>query len=266
MNYILIILGSDVSSSVAKDGIAASAAMDALAAKGRLGVIDGWKGLDSLCASEPDDGQVCFTCGLASLDSEGNVRGFLADEGEIQELLEKVNNTQIDGVNFQAELKGRDVLLTLDGEWLSRRVYPNPCTPGMPLTQVCAAVSGKTEAAKKAKKTASAINKLTYRLAKKSCRALFIKKVGARKPLPDGFEVFEMEGDIDSGLLVRVNDNRTVTVVIQPAGSSANVLIHGGGIMPGETKKFCSAACSRGFKLQADALLPWVQRATGSGF
>jgi len=156
-----------------------------------------------------------LTCGMASLESDGHVSGFLTDESDILELLDKVNSTQIDGVNFQAELRGKDVTLLLDGEGVSRKVHPNSCNPGMPLSQVSAAVAGKTEAAKQSKKTASVLNKLIYRMAKKSGRTLFVKSVGARKSLPASFELLELEGCIDEGLLSRIMDANTVTILIQ---------------------------------------------------
>jgi hypothetical protein len=141
-------------------------------------------------------------------------------------------------------------------------VCPNSCTPGIPLAQVAAAASGKGDAARQAKKTASALNKLIYRTARKSGRALFIRKVGARKAFPEGLDVLEPKGEAGVELLARIRDPNTVTVALQPNGSLARVLIHGGGLIGSGSKKFCEAACSRGFCLRADGLLPWVMRAT----
>jgi len=242
--------------------------LDALAANGRLGMIEGWSGLDCLFGEQADgDGCITLTCGIASLDSQRNVSGFLADRKEAEELLEMINSTEIDGVKFQAEARGSDIILKLDGEGLSRKIVPNPCTPGMPLAQVCAS-------SKEGKRTASALNKLIYRITKNSPEsALFVRKVGSSRSPPEGFEVMQLNGAISAEFLSRIkNSSDLVTILIsQPDGGkdssgSAHVLIHGGGILPGSVKKFCGAACSRGFRIGAEDFLPWVMRATGGTF
>lgn len=235
-----------------------------LAASSRLGMIEGWKGLESLLQDEPaEEGVIKLTCGAAALDGDGNISAILTDKSDMQELAEAICNMEIDGVKFQAEAKGRDILLALDGEGLSARIMPNPCAPGAPLAQVCAS-------AKQGKKTASALNKLIYRTAKKRGRALFVKRVGAAKPLPEGFELMELNADIDCKLFSKIkNSSGLVTIIIwdRRGSNPANtpVLIHGAGLVGSGAGKFSDAACSRGFRMQADGLLPWVMRAASAG-
>ena len=256
MNYLLIIhQGKE------------SPELDSLAANGRVGVIEGWKGTDCLFGEQADGSGLTLTCGIASLDGQRNVSGFVTDMKEAEELLEAINSIEIDGVKFQAEAKGNDVILSLDGEGLSRKIVPNPCKPGAPIAQVCAS-------SKEGKKTTSSLNKLIYRVTKNLPEsALFVRKVGSSRGPPDGFEVMQLNGAISSELLDRIKNSRDlVTILIsqhegrQDSSESANVLIHGGGILPGSVKKFCGPACSRGFCLSAEELIPWVLRATGGTF
>jgi len=251
MKYLLVLLEGAQSSRLN---------IDTLAANGRLGMIEGWSGMESLFGQETsDDGSITFTCSIASLDGQRNVSGFLADTKEAEELLEMINSIEIDGVKFQAEARGSDIILKLDGEGLSRKIVPNPCTPGMPLAQVCAA-------AKPAKKTAAILNKLIYRITKSfPDRAVFVKGVGAIQELPDNFELLNLNQDIDSALLNRIKTSKDlVTIIIWNRGSydPAPALIHGGGLLGSGAKKFSEAACSRGFRIDARGLLPWVLRAT----
>jgi len=252
MNYLLILLGG-AASSVPN--------IDSLAANGRLGMIEGWDGLESLLQDEPaEEGNIKLTCGAASLDEEGNVSALLAENSDVQELAETISSIEVDGVKFQAEARGSDITLELGGEGLSCRIAPNLCAPGMPLAQVCAS-------SKEGKKTTSILNKLIYRIAKKRGKTIFVKKVGTTRPLPDGFELMELNQDVDSTLLSRIkSSDDLVTIIIGAAEGDecAPVLIHGGGLLGGGSKKFCQAACSRGFRIGTGGLLPWVLRATSA--
>ncbi len=251
MKYLLIVL--EASAAEPKPNI------DVLAADGRLGMLEGWKGMESLLPREAGDNPT-FTCGVASLDKEHNASGFVTDKGELDGIAEAIGGTEIDGVKFEAKAAGEGIILGIRGGELSRSIVPNPCTPGMPLAQVCAAT-------KPAKKTASVLNKLIYRIAKGfPGRALFVKEIGAIQELPENFELLKLGKDIDAALLGRIKgDKNLVAILIWNRGryDSAPVLIHGGGILPNRAKKFSEAACSRGFRVRAQDLLTWVMRATG---
>lgn len=259
MNYLLVLLEGFQSP---------NPNIDALAASGRLGFVEGWKGVESLMPREAEDGKATFTCGIASLDKEFNVSGFVTEKDELHEIAEAISGIEIDGVKFDAKTAGNCITLGICNEELSRKIAPNPCTPGMPLAQVCAASSGTGRGCGRhpAKKTASILNKLIYRVTKSfPGRALFVKTVGATQKLPDNFELMKLSQGIDGALLTKIKDAEDlVTILIWNKGhyDPAPVLIHGGAILPGGAKKFSEAACSRGFRVRAEDLLPWVLRAT----
>ena len=236
-----------------------TSALDSIAAESRLGVIEGWNGVESLVSCKQcDGGSLMLVCGIASLDDDRNVSGLISDKSDMIELADAVSNSEIDWVNFQAEVVGGDILVSLEGEGISRKIIPNPCTPGMPLAQVCAS-------AKPAKKTASVLNKLIYRTAKSfPGRAIFVKKSGAPAKLPENFELLRL-GKAGENSYSAIKDSE-IAVVIVPKGGTASVLIRGGGIMGSGAKKFSDAACSRGFCMPADSLLEWVTKAAASRF
>ncbi|MCX6814629.1 MAG: 2,3-bisphosphoglycerate-independent phosphoglycerate mutase [Candidatus Aenigmarchaeota archaeon] len=161
--------------------------MDSLAKQGRLGLLDiGYqKDVDSDvgylnilgCYSKkeypgrgylealglglnPDPKDVCIRGNFATLDQRGMLADRRAGREEIglQELAERLDGTEIDGVKFLVKKSsGHRLVIMLAGESLSEKIIPNdPKRTGVPVPQVAAKSSD-------AKRTASVLNKFLYR-------------------------------------------------------------------------------------------------------
>lgn len=164
MKYLMIFLeGADASLLAAK-----KPNIDALAANGRVGVLN-TKSADTVnttlrllgChGSGSGEGKICLRCSPVSLDGDGNTGSIPASDEDISALAGAVEAMEIDGVKFNAIVAGRYMLVVMSGEGLSPDIIINRCSPGTPLPQIGAAK-------KQAKRTASTLNKLLYRLAKK---------------------------------------------------------------------------------------------------
>jgi hypothetical protein len=253
--------------------------LDRLAASGRVGLVDLGRKTDSrsalslltgadergaACSSaisaglRPSAGDVCLACRVALIGGEGNVSGFAAAPaaGEAAEMLD---GCSIGGIRVSARASGSSVVLVLSGEGVSHDIAPNACAPGAPLPQVCAARSSPA-----AKKTASSLNKLIYRLKKETGMALVVESAGPFRELPQPFPDVESlivtEGN--AGRVLEGIDPSVITIIMLSGSSPAPAIITGGGILPGAARAFSPAACSRGFRVGAEELLPWVLRAT----
>src|SRR4030042_2209572 len=164
--------------------------MDGLARQGRLGLLDiGYrKDLDSDmgylnllgCYSKkhypgrgylealgldlnPGTRDVCIRANFATLDSRGMLADRRAgrDETGLEELAERLDGMEIDGVKFLCrKSSGHRLVIVLSGEGLSERIEPNdPKRTGVAVSQV-------TAKAQEAKFTASVLNKFLYRASK----------------------------------------------------------------------------------------------------
>jgi 2,3-bisphosphoglycerate-independent phosphoglycerate mutase len=161
--------------------------MDALAEKGRLGLLDiGYKkdvdsdvGYLSLlgCYSKQDypgrgylealglglsprPKDVCIRGNFATLDPSGMLADRRAgrDEEGLEELAERLDGMEIDGVKFLVKKSsGHRLVIVLAGEGLADSIAPNdPKRAGVPVPQVAALSSV-------GKRTASCLNKFLYR-------------------------------------------------------------------------------------------------------
>jgi 2,3-bisphosphoglycerate-independent phosphoglycerate mutase len=161
--------------------------MDSLAQKGRLGLLDiGYqKDVDSDvgylnllgCYSkqdypgrgylealglglDPGSKDVCIRANFATLDSSGTLvdRRAGRDETGLEELAEKLDGMEIDGVKFLCKKSsGHRLVIVLSGERLSDKIVPNdPKRTGVAVSQVAAM-------SQEAKRTASVLNKFLYR-------------------------------------------------------------------------------------------------------
>ena len=161
--------------------------MDSLAQKGRLGFLDiGYKkdvdsdvGYLNLlgCYSkqeypgrgylealglglEPGPKDVCIRANFATLDPSGTLTDRRAgrDETGLEELAERLDGMEIDGVKFSCKKSsGHRLVIVLSGKNLSDSIVPNdPKRVGVAVSQV-------TAKAQEAKFTASVLNKFLYR-------------------------------------------------------------------------------------------------------
>ena len=164
--------------------------MDGLARQGRLGLLDiGYrKDVDSDmgylnllgCYSKqdypgrgylealgldlnPGPRDVCIRANFATLDSRGMLADRRAgrDETGLEELAERLDGMEIDGVKFLCrKSSGHRLVIVLSGEGLSERIEPNDSK------RTGVAVSQVTAKAQEAKFTASVLNKFLYRASK----------------------------------------------------------------------------------------------------
>ena len=161
--------------------------IDSLAEKGRLGLLDiGYqKDVDSDvgylnllgCYSKqdypgrgylealglglnPGQSDVCIRANFATLDPSGTLvdRRAGRDEDGLEELAERLDGMEIDGVKFAVrKSSGHRLVLVLEGENLSDAVIPNdPKRTGVAVPQVAAKSSV-------GKRTSSILNKFLYR-------------------------------------------------------------------------------------------------------
>jgi hypothetical protein len=266
--------------------VSVSQILNRLAASGRVGLVDFGKKLSgdsalseltgaddrsALCSSavaaglSPSAGDVILSCRAVCLGKDGNVDGFLTGSDQLEVLVNAVDGAQIDGVNFQAREHNGSMLILMSGEAASHFIAPNKCSPGTALPQV-----GATK--KQAKKTASALNKLIYRTAKKGGISFAVEGSGlfsdadasSAKPAYE-LATFRAKSIAEAEKVLASLDERSTTIIVFAGGALAPAIIHGGGILPGPAKAFSPAACRRGFCVEASSLLDWVSRAAGSG-
>jgi hypothetical protein len=266
--------------------VSVSQMLNMLVASGRVGLVDFGKKLsgdsalseltgaderNALCSSavaaglSPSAGDVILSCRAVCLGKDGNVDGFLTDSSQLEELVGAVDDTQIDGVNFQARAHNGSMLILMSGEAASHFIAPNRCTPGTALPQV-----GATK--KQAKKTASALNKLIYRTAKKGDISFAVEGSGlfsdadatSAKPAYE-LATFHAKNTAEAEQILAGISRDSITIIVFAGGALAPAIISGGGILAGPATSFSPAACRRGFCVEASSLLDWVGRATGSG-
>ena len=112
---------------------------------------------------EPGPKDVCIRANFATLDSGGTLvdRRAGRDETGLEELVERLDGMEIDGVKFLCrKSSGHRLVIVLSGERLSDKIVPNdPKRTGVAVPQVAAM-------AQEAKFTASALNKFLYRATK----------------------------------------------------------------------------------------------------
>jgi hypothetical protein len=274
--------------------------LDALAARGRVGILEGGRedGVADLFGrllGRGDTAGICLSCSVMNLGKDGNI-DMKADESDVQELSLSLDGTEIDGVSFESRAEGNRLILTLSGEGLSSKIVPNTASPGMSLPQVSAYDKG-------AKRTASIVNKFIYRTAKKKQKALIVTDKPGRLAACNFREKFgvgssllsanpwmravaksagvsfsnsledSMESEFsfihiektDEAALKRISEACDVMMLISGSGAELRALVHGG-VLAGRERNFSAPACSRGFRLAAEDFIPWVLRATGSGF
>jgi 2,3-bisphosphoglycerate-independent phosphoglycerate mutase len=164
--------------------------MDFIAEKGRLGLLDiGYqKDVDSDvgylnllgCYSKqdypgrgylealglglnPGPSDVCIRANFSTLDSRGMLLDRRAgrDEEGLEELAERLDGMEIDGVKFSVrKSSGHRLVIVLEGEGLSDKIVPNdPKRTGVAVPQV-------TSISSVGKRTSSVINKFLYRASK----------------------------------------------------------------------------------------------------
>jgi 2,3-bisphosphoglycerate-independent phosphoglycerate mutase len=170
--------------------LARKPAMDGLARRGRVGLLD--MGYGKVASAESDvgylsllgcfskatypgrgylealafpglrirEGDVCIRANFATLDREGTLQDRRAgrDETGLDGLAGLLDGMEIDGVRFLVRrLSGHRVLIVMRGQGLSDAIVPNdPKRTGVPLPQVGAR-------GPQAKRTASTLNRFLYR-------------------------------------------------------------------------------------------------------
>jgi 2,3-bisphosphoglycerate-independent phosphoglycerate mutase len=111
----------------------------------------------------PGPKDVCIRANFATLDSGGTLVDRRAGRNEegLEELAERLDGMEIDGVKFQCKKSsGHRLVIVLSGEGLSDRIVPNdPHRTGVAVPQV-------TAKSNDAKRTASVMNKFLYRASK----------------------------------------------------------------------------------------------------
>ena len=178
--------------------------IDSLAQKGRLGLLDiGYKkdvdsdiGYLNLlgCYSKqdypgrgylealglglnPGPKDVCIRANFATLDSRGTLvdRRAGRDEEGLEELAERLDGMEIDGVKFATKKSsGHRLVMVLTGPGLSDKIVPNdPKRTGVAVPQVVAR-------SPEAKRTASVLNKFLYR----ANRLLSQEPVNKKRKIP----------------------------------------------------------------------------------
>ena len=161
--------------------------MDSLAQRGRLGLLDigykkdvdsdvGYLNLLGCYSKEdypgrgylealglglnPGPRDVCIRANFATLDSSGMLADRRAgrDEEGLEELAERLDGMEIDGVKFLIKKSsGHRLVIVLSGESLSDKIIPNdPKRTGVAVPQVASKSA-------EAKRTASVLNKFLYR-------------------------------------------------------------------------------------------------------
>jgi 2,3-bisphosphoglycerate-independent phosphoglycerate mutase len=112
---------------------------------------------------KPGPGDICIRGNFATLDSRGNIRDRRAgrDETGLDEMSEKLDGIEIDGVEFVVrKSSGHRVSMLMKGKGLSDQVTPNDFQKtGVPLPQI---KPKKPEA----RFTASVLNKFVYKINK----------------------------------------------------------------------------------------------------
>jgi 2,3-bisphosphoglycerate-independent phosphoglycerate mutase len=159
----------------------------------------------------PGKDDLCIRANFATLDRAGNVTDRRAgrDETGLDRLADALDGMEIDGVSFSVRRSTSYRLVILaSGKGLSDRLRPgDPKRTGVPMPQV----SPKAAAAKK---TASALNKFSYRARKVlsthpankgrpvPANALILRSFGMRKDVESFRERFGLSASIIAGVNV----------------------------------------------------------------
>ncbi|NIP40603.1 MAG: 2,3-bisphosphoglycerate-independent phosphoglycerate mutase [Candidatus Aenigmarchaeota archaeon] len=126
---------------------------------------------------KPEENEICIRANFATLDKNGNVTDRRAgrDETGLEELAEKLDGMEIDGVHFEIKKSaGHRIVILMKGENLSKEVVPNdPYSVGVPLPQV-------KPRDQKAKFTASVLNKFVF----KTNKILLQHPLNKRRKIP----------------------------------------------------------------------------------
>jgi len=231
--------------------------MDSLAKQGRLGLLDigyqkdvdsdvGYLNLLGCYSKEdypgrgylevlglglnPGPKDICIRANFATLDSRGMLADRRAgrDETGLEELAERLDGIEIDGVKFLCKKSsGHRLVIILAGESLSEKIVPNdPKRTGVAVPQV-AAIS------QEAKRTASVLNKFLYRANKLlsqepvnkkrkiSANTVLIRNAGKSKKVIPFQKRFGMKACCISGIAIARGVARFLGVdIIQVKGAN----------------------------------------------
>lgn len=157
----------------------------------------------------PEENEICIRANFATLNKEGNITDRRAgrEETGLEELTEKLDGMEIDGIHFEVKKSaGHRIVILMKGENLSKEIVPNdPYAVNVPLPQIKPKTPG-------AKFTASVLNKFVFKTSKIlsedpvntkrkiPTNVILIRNVGVKRETQSFRERFGMSGCCIAGI------------------------------------------------------------------
>ncbi len=179
----------------------------------------------------PKKGELCIRGNFATLDGNGNVvdRRAGREETGLDDVCEKLDGMEIDGIKIHVRKgAGHRVVLMMEGD-VSMDITPNdPKIEGKPLPQI-----GSTSAA--GKKTASVLNRFTYRARKiiseskinekrkVPANTIIIRNFGEKKTIKGFEDKYGMKGACVAGVPIARGISRYLGIrTVEVPGATGN--------------------------------------------